>query len=141
MRPPPDPSMAMTVRRPARESHQLTGWTARREIQAGVAVAVFEPVHGSAPDIAGRGIANAIGAIWSGAVMLDHLGHAAAADEVMDAVTAVLRNSDARTLELGGTSTTAALTEESVQVLDTRPTRLPTGRNHARKVDIGLLAG
>jgi tartrate dehydrogenase/decarboxylase/D-malate dehydrogenase len=82
---------------------------------------MFEPVHGSAPDIAGRGIANPIGAIWSGAMMLDHLGHNAAAQEVMDAVTAVLANSDTRTPDLGGTSTTTALTQEIVEALDVRP--------------------
>ena len=43
---------------------------------------LFEPVHGSAPDIAGRGIANPIGQIWSGALMLDFLGHRAAHDQV-----------------------------------------------------------
>ena len=43
---------------------------------------MFEPVHGSAPDIAGKGIANPIGQIWSGAMMLEHLGHKEAADAI-----------------------------------------------------------
>ena len=45
---------------------------------------MFEPIHGSAPDIAGRGIANPIGAVWAGAMMLEHLGEQAAADAIMD---------------------------------------------------------
>ncbi|MCE8025362.1 tartrate dehydrogenase [Billgrantia aerodenitrificans] len=51
---------------------------------------LFEPVHGSAPDIAGKGIANPIGQIWSGAMMLEHLGHKEAADAIIDAFEAVL---------------------------------------------------
>ena len=47
---------------------------------------MFEPVHGSAPDIAGKGIANPIGQIWSGAMMLEHLGHKDAADAVVEAI-------------------------------------------------------
>jgi len=54
------------------------------------APSIFEPVHGSAPDIAGRGIANPIGAIWSGALMLEHLGHAAAAAQVVRAIERVI---------------------------------------------------
>ena len=50
---------------------------------AGTGPGLFEPVHGSAPDIAGRGVANPVGAVWAGAMMLDHLGEAAAAARVM----------------------------------------------------------
>ena len=50
------------------------------------APSIFEPVHGSAPDIAGRKIANPIGQIWSGALMLEHLGHAAAAADIVSAI-------------------------------------------------------
>jgi tartrate dehydrogenase/decarboxylase/D-malate dehydrogenase len=67
---------------------------------------LFEPVHGSAPDIAGKGIANPIGQIWSGAMMLDHLGHADAAQDVVRAIEAVL-TSGPRTRDIGGTSGTA----------------------------------
>ena len=67
---------------------------------------MFEPVHGSAPDIAGRGVANPIGAIWTAALMLEHLGHAEAAAEVVDAIAAVLARGDVRTADLGGTPTT-----------------------------------
>lgn len=63
---------------------------------------MFEPLHGSAPDIAGQGIANPIGQIWSGAMMLDHLGHTKAAEAVVSAVQACLANGGARPRDLGG---------------------------------------
>jgi tartrate dehydrogenase/decarboxylase/D-malate dehydrogenase len=66
---------------------------------------LFEPVHGSAPDIAGRGIANPIGQIWSGAMMLDHLGHADAAQAVVRAIETVLTDGP-RTRDIGGTAST-----------------------------------
>ena len=69
---------------------------------------LFEPVHGSAPDIAGKGIANPIGQIWCGAMMLDFLGYRAAHDAVVAAIEAVLdpKNAGPRTADLGGTSST-----------------------------------
>jgi len=73
---------------------------------------MFEPVHGSAPDIAGQGIANPIGAIWAGAMMLDHLGHPDAATSIVDAITRVLAHSDVRTPDLGGRAGTAEFTRE-----------------------------
>ena len=66
---------------------------------------MFEPVHGSAPDIAGRNIANPIGQIWSGAMMLEHLGHAEAAAAVVAAIETVLRTGP-RTRDLGGSAST-----------------------------------
>jgi tartrate dehydrogenase/decarboxylase/D-malate dehydrogenase len=66
---------------------------------------LFEPVHGSAPDIAGRGIANPIGQIWSGAMMLDHLGHPDAAAAVVRAIEKVLTDGP-RTRDIGGTAST-----------------------------------
>ena len=66
---------------------------------------LFEPVHGSAPDIAGKGIANPIGQIWSGAMMLEHLGHPDAAAAVMRAIELVLAEGP-RTPDMGGTATT-----------------------------------
>ena len=70
----------------------------------------FEPVHGSAPDIAGKGIANPIGQIWSGAMLLDHLGHREAHDAIMRAIENVLADPAApRTPDMGGTATTAEL--------------------------------
>jgi tartrate dehydrogenase/decarboxylase / D-malate dehydrogenase len=71
---------------------------------------MFEPVHGSAPDIAGRGVANPLGAIWSGAMMLEHLGHPDAADDVIGAIGRVLADGAVRTPDLGGTATTDELT-------------------------------
>jgi tartrate dehydrogenase/decarboxylase/D-malate dehydrogenase len=66
---------------------------------------IFEPVHGSAPDIAGQGIANPIATIWSGALMLEHLGHAAAAADVMTAIERVIVEGP-RTRDMGGTAST-----------------------------------
>ncbi len=63
---------------------------------------MFEPVHGSAPDIAGRGIANPIGQIWSAAMMLDHLGEAEAAQAIIDSFEALLRDGGPRTRDMGG---------------------------------------
>jgi isocitrate dehydrogenase (NAD+) len=68
--------------------------------------AVFEPVHGSAPDIAGKGVANPIAMILSGAMMLRHLGELAAAEHVEHAVDSVLSEGVIRTADLGGTSST-----------------------------------
>jgi tartrate dehydrogenase/decarboxylase/D-malate dehydrogenase len=67
----------------------------------------FEPVHGSAPDIAGQGIANPIGQIWSGAMMLDHLGENEAARSIEAAIEATLMEPKARTRDLGGAADTA----------------------------------
>jgi tartrate dehydrogenase/decarboxylase/D-malate dehydrogenase len=67
---------------------------------------MFEPVHGSAPDIAGKGVANPIGQIWSAAMMLDHLGHADAARSVERAIEEVLANGGPRTRDLGGKAST-----------------------------------
>ncbi|MCF8178116.1 MAG: tartrate dehydrogenase [Sulfuritalea sp.] len=68
---------------------------------------LFEPVHGSAPDIAGKGIANPIGQIWAGAMMLDHLGETAAAASVLKAIESVLAQQGLRTRDLGGPASTA----------------------------------
>jgi tartrate dehydrogenase/decarboxylase/D-malate dehydrogenase len=72
---------------------------------------LFEPVHGSAPDIAGRGIANPIGQIWCGAMMLDFLGHKDAHDAVLAAIEKVLHPSSGapRTRDIGGTASTGDL--------------------------------
>jgi len=72
---------------------------------------LFEPVHGSAPDIAGQGIANPIGQIWCGAMMLDYLGYRAAHDAILGAIEAVLDPASGapRTRDLGGMATTSDL--------------------------------
>ena len=69
---------------------------------------MFEPVHGSAPDIAGQGIANPVGQIWSGAMMLEHLGHKQAADAVVRAIETVIREGP-RTRDMGGKATTSEM--------------------------------
>jgi isocitrate dehydrogenase (NAD+) len=73
--------------------------------------AVFEPVHGSAPDIAGRGVANPIAMILSGAMLLRHLGRPADAGRVERAVDAVLEDGGVRTPDLGGSSSTNEVAE------------------------------
>ncbi|MCO1658588.1 tartrate dehydrogenase [Pseudonocardia humida] len=78
----------------------------------GAEPSLFEPVHGSAPDISGQGIADPIGQIWCGAMMLEHLGHAEAAADVLGAVERVLARGPARaplTPDLGGRGTTREL--------------------------------
>ena len=67
---------------------------------------MFEPVHGSAPDIAGQGIANPIGMIWSAAMMLGHLGEKAAEADIMKAIESVLAESSVKTRDMGGTANT-----------------------------------
>src|SRR3990172_2529419 len=71
---------------------------------------LFEPVHGSAPDIAGRGIGNPAGAIWSAALMLEHLGEHEAAARILGALEDVCRDGP-RTRDVGGTATTAEVGE------------------------------
>jgi tartrate dehydrogenase/decarboxylase/D-malate dehydrogenase len=70
---------------------------------------MFEPVHGSAPDIAGKGIANPIGQIWSGAMMLEHLGHPEASTVIESAIETVLLDSQLRTPDMGGKATTVEI--------------------------------
>ena len=80
---------------------------------------MFEPVHGSAPDIAGQGIANPIGTIWAGALMLQHLGHQAAHDNIMTAIKNVLREGAQLTPDMGGKADTISLgkaIEASLQI-------------------------
>ncbi len=67
---------------------------------------LFEPVHGSAPDIAGKGIANPVGQIWSGAMMLEHLGETEAAAAIVGGIEKVLAEQRLRTADLGGSADT-----------------------------------
>lgn len=78
---------------------------------------LFEPVHGSAPDIAGKGIANPIGQIWAGAMLLDHLGHPHAAAAIVSAIEAVLADPKLRTRDLGGSADTATCGKAVVAAL------------------------
>jgi tartrate dehydrogenase/decarboxylase / D-malate dehydrogenase len=81
------------------------GMAASASLGAG-SVAMFEPVHGSAPDIAGQGIANPLGAIWSAVLMLEHLGEREAAARLMEAVEAVCREG-ILTRDVGGSASTS----------------------------------
>jgi tartrate dehydrogenase/decarboxylase/D-malate dehydrogenase len=78
---------------------------------------VFEPVHGSAPDIAGRGVANPVGQIWSGAMMLEHLGETEAARAVVSAIEKVLADPRLRTRDLKGTANTETAGEGVAEAL------------------------
>jgi tartrate dehydrogenase/decarboxylase/D-malate dehydrogenase len=77
---------------------------------------MFEPVHGSAPDIAGQGIANPVGALWAASMMLEHLGEASAAAALTRAFEAVLA-AGTSTPDLGGTATTASFTSAVIERL------------------------
>jgi len=79
---------------------------------------MFEPVHGSAPDIAGQGIANPIGQIWSGAMMLDHLGHEDAGAGVVSAIEQVLGETEVRTPDLKGSANTSEVTDAILGALE-----------------------
>ncbi len=78
---------------------------------------LFEPVHGSAPDIAGRGVANPIATVWAGAMMLDHLGETEAANRVMQAIEALTAEGKVLTPDLGGSATTEQVAERIVELL------------------------
>jgi tartrate dehydrogenase/decarboxylase/D-malate dehydrogenase len=78
---------------------------------------MFEPVHGSAPDIAGKGVVNPLATILSAAMMLDHLQIGDAAREIESAVAAVLAEGKVRTPDLGGSSTTEAVTDAVLEKL------------------------
>ncbi|MGE0593781.1 MAG: tartrate dehydrogenase [Vicinamibacterales bacterium] len=80
----------------------------------GTAPSMFEPIHGSAPDIAGRGVANPIAAIWAGAMMLDHLGERPAHDAILAAIEKVISAEAVRTPDLGGSATTSDMTRAVV---------------------------
>ena len=72
---------------------------------------MFEPVHGSAPDIAGLGVANPVAAVWSGALMLEHLGRGHAASRIMRAMESTLADPHTRTRDLGGTASTQGVVD------------------------------
>jgi len=78
---------------------------------------MFEPIHGSAPDIAGKNICNPTATILSGAMMLDHLGEIKAAQAIEDAVEEVLSERKVRSHDLGGNSSTIEVGDEVVRKL------------------------
>jgi tartrate dehydrogenase/decarboxylase / D-malate dehydrogenase len=81
------------------------------------APSMFEPVHGSAPDIAGKGVANPVAQVWSGAMMLEHLGHPDAARAVERAIEVVLADPASRTRDLGGRASTREAARALVQAI------------------------
>jgi tartrate dehydrogenase/decarboxylase/D-malate dehydrogenase len=81
------------------------------------APSMFEPIHGSAPDIAGKGISNPIAAIWAGAMMLDHLGEHDAYVRILRAIEAVISDESVRTPDLGGKATTEEMTRAVTSAL------------------------
>jgi tartrate dehydrogenase/decarboxylase/D-malate dehydrogenase len=78
---------------------------------------MFEPIHGSAFDITGKGIANPLGAFWTASMMLEHLGEAPAAQRLMRAVEAVTARGEVLTPDLGGSATTAQVTDAVIAAL------------------------
>ena len=78
---------------------------------------MFEPVHGSAPDIAGKGIANPVAQIWTGAMLLEHLGHQDAADAVVRAIEKLVEEGKTVTRDLGGKATTKEVGEALVAMI------------------------
>jgi tartrate dehydrogenase/decarboxylase/D-malate dehydrogenase len=78
---------------------------------------MFEPIHGSAFDITGKGIANPVATFWSASMMLDHIGETAASERLMKAVEAVTANPDLHTPDLGGTATTDQVTEAVIAAI------------------------
>ena len=81
---------------------------------------MFEPIHGSAFDITGKGIANPVATFWSASMMLDHIGETAAAARLMDAIEAITVNKELHTPDLGGTATTDQVTDAIIDVIRTR---------------------
>ena len=78
---------------------------------------MFEPVHGSAPDIAGQGIANPLGTIWAGAMMMQHLGYGAMHDLILSAIESVLKDKQSLTRDMGGTANTWELTDAVIAAI------------------------
>ena len=78
---------------------------------------MFEPVHGSAPDIAGKGIANPMGQIWSAKMMLDHLGESELAESLFGSFEEVLAEGQVRTPDFGGKATTAEVADAVIEEL------------------------
>jgi tartrate dehydrogenase/decarboxylase/D-malate dehydrogenase len=78
---------------------------------------MFEPVHGSAPDIAGRGIANPIATIWSASLMLDHLGETPAADAILRAIDVVTSAGQVKGPDQGGCSSTSEVAQAIASAL------------------------
>ena len=83
----------------------------------GIFPSMFEPVHGSAPDIAGRYIANPIGQVWSGAMMLEHLGEVEAGRAIVTAIETLLRDGGPRTRDMGGQASTQEVGKALAEII------------------------
>lgn len=94
------------------------------------APSMFEPIHGSAFDLAGKGVANPIGTLWSAVLMLEHLGHQNAANALMQAIEEVLAEGVALPRDLGGTASTDAVTQAVITKLSTLINRLESDVRH-----------
>jgi tartrate dehydrogenase/decarboxylase/D-malate dehydrogenase len=81
---------------------------------------MFEPVHGSAPDIAGRGIANPVGQIWTAKMLLDHIGRSELAQALLDSIEDVLEDGTVRTPDLGGSNSTTDMADAIIDQLRSR---------------------
>ena len=79
---------------------------------------MFEPIHGSAFDIMGKGVANPVGTFWSASMMLDHLGEAAAGKRLMRAIERVTADPGLHTPDLGGTATTRMVTDAVIRAIE-----------------------
>jgi tartrate dehydrogenase/decarboxylase / D-malate dehydrogenase len=94
---------------------------------------MFEPIHGSAFDIMGKGIANPVGTFWSAAMMLEHLGEMDAARRLMRAIEIVTANPKLHTRDLGGTATTAEVTDAVCEAIKkSRATKSRSGTSTER---------
>lgn len=88
---------------------------------------MFEPIHGSAFDIAGKGLANPIGTFWSAVLLLEHLGEHDASSRVMQAIEQVTSDPSLHTRDLGGSATTAQVTDAvCARINETAKRRLTT---------------
>ena len=81
---------------------------------------MFEPIHGSAFDITGKGIANPVATFWSASMMLEHIGETDAAAKLMLAIETVTANPDLHTPDLGGKATTDQVTDAVIEVIRKR---------------------
>jgi tartrate dehydrogenase/decarboxylase/D-malate dehydrogenase len=84
---------------------------------------MFEPIHGSAFDIMGKGLANPVGTFWSCVMLLEHLGEFEAAQRLMNAIEQVTANPALHTRDLGGTATTVDVTQAVCELLANRQQR------------------
>ncbi len=103
---------------------------------------MFEPIHGSAPDIAGKGIANPIRQIWSGALLLEHLGETAAAEAIFKAINSATV-SVLRTADVSGKATASEVVKAIIEALTVYETNWPDSnlpQYHPRR-ELGVSAG